>query len=1083
MDSFWSTDTGTTQYRVQLGVWTNWSRGPVFGSTLTLTRENGNLLIAFTAFFVSLVATRLWRIACLVIHFAYSTLEPRDGVHHQRQAILRNSASPASAIFTLGQLCFAWRKSAKMTFWRTLPTILFAVASLWAFALATGFSSQISSAITNDVLVNGANCSYLYQRASSGSVYTMRDAAVISSEVSKRRDKALAYSQQCYPSGNVAALTSSRETRTGIFDCGSYVVGRLPIKTIDMNAPCPFRGGICASNSSNLLLDTGLIDSHTHLGINAPSNERLKFRQVLRCAPLQTEGYTISGAGNYSNYTSYHYGFSKGANRSTPLLDPDRSRTTIVEDPEAFAARSGEGTYREQTTFYIAGSKYWDVTHWPNSNYFSTFSPIPNLRQPENDSDVNIIFLLTNGVGFVNKTDDPWYHVNKEMTGNFVRTMASTIRAPIYYSTEGASPMGCLEQYQFCTTASLGLPRDSSGTRCGPLDSFYNALLLAETAVFNRTPDAWNGTDDPEYSYLNNKLYSQFLRFANVLVTTVGFPATIPIGLGAKSLASQTTFESNVIQWSLVEDQWKYDVMKWWSIWLSALQTGFVDSAIGPGPADIERLEPYMVRPEDDHERGMCQSQKVRSTRYTSFSMFGLCFMYAAGVLIVGASYSIEPILDCVAARREKGNNKVKAKGGGAYQEWVVHETLHLQRLGFQGLGRGTWSRCNDNIPVTKPGEMLKSLAIPAHDVQQGKDAAAEKVLSHQTILERSSPITPITSESSESGATTSTTRVLEDESTAESETQETPRVESVAATTDVKNLGRHGTYAGRSNIGSQKARVMTNLFLPIGPLASCAHGNMESAGLASDLLVKQKWDHQLRVTVEGCKFCDVIRDSLDEVSTNSHPTPSINTREYTVHESTAFCVKIRSPWTSHTPGHINIFIYEGKLKGDLTPVSFIKQRLWECSSDEECNESISPPAAQTTWPARVVEILCDTVRVAKFNPDTMAGEFMAFSYCWGSREELIKNPPYRLTVSTMPELQSAAGVSISKMPYSLQDSFRLCKQFGISYIWIDALCIMQARFANDLPAIQDWETESMKMETVYSKAKLTIRGCGRFVA
>jgi hypothetical protein len=47
------TSDSTDQYVVYLGKWTNWSRGPVFGATLTLSREDANLLIAFVAFFVA----------------------------------------------------------------------------------------------------------------------------------------------------------------------------------------------------------------------------------------------------------------------------------------------------------------------------------------------------------------------------------------------------------------------------------------------------------------------------------------------------------------------------------------------------------------------------------------------------------------------------------------------------------------------------------------------------------------------------------------------------------------------------------------------------------------------------------------------------------------------------------------------------------------------------------------------------------------------------------------------------------------------------------------------------------------------
>jgi hypothetical protein len=50
----------TLQYKVYTGYWVNWSYGTVYGPTLTLTRTDANLLIAFFAFFVAFVGTRLW---------------------------------------------------------------------------------------------------------------------------------------------------------------------------------------------------------------------------------------------------------------------------------------------------------------------------------------------------------------------------------------------------------------------------------------------------------------------------------------------------------------------------------------------------------------------------------------------------------------------------------------------------------------------------------------------------------------------------------------------------------------------------------------------------------------------------------------------------------------------------------------------------------------------------------------------------------------------------------------------------------------------------------------------------------------
>ena len=43
--------------------------------------------------------------------------------------------------------------------------------------------------------------------------------------------------------------------------------------------------------------------------------------------------------------------------------------------------------------------------------------------------------------------------------------------------------------------------------------------------------------------------------------------------------------------------------------------------------------------------------------------------------------------------------------------EWKANHTLYLQRLGFQGLGRGTWyeKAKADCIPVTRRGETFAS--------------------------------------------------------------------------------------------------------------------------------------------------------------------------------------------------------------------------------------------------------------------------------------------------------------------------------------------------------------------------------------
>lgn len=105
------------------------------------------------------------------------------------------------------------------------------------------------------------------------------------------------YAQQCYSS-----------SRSGMLDCTSFVVDHLS-STVDTQAPCPFPGAdVCRLQSSNLHLDTGLLDSSEVFGLNAPKNQRIFFRNVLECAPLVTEPFAQDISTSVNNYTVYNYG-------------------------------------------------------------------------------------------------------------------------------------------------------------------------------------------------------------------------------------------------------------------------------------------------------------------------------------------------------------------------------------------------------------------------------------------------------------------------------------------------------------------------------------------------------------------------------------------------------------------------------------------------------------------------------------------------------------------------------------------------------------------------------------------------------
>ncbi|KAI2632667.1 hypothetical protein GGS26DRAFT_556900 [Hypomontagnella submonticulosa] len=51
-----------------------------------------------------------------------------------------------------------------------------------------------------------------------------------------------------------------------------------------------------------------------------------------------------------------------------------------------------------------------------------------------------------------------------------------------------------------------------------------------------------------------------------------------------------------------------------------------------------------------------------------------------------------------------------------SYLEWVMNGTLQLQRLAYED-GREEWTRCDEDVPVTRPGVKLGGLTCATRNV------------------------------------------------------------------------------------------------------------------------------------------------------------------------------------------------------------------------------------------------------------------------------------------------------------------------------------------------------------------------------
>ncbi|KAI4863311.1 HET-domain-containing protein [Hypoxylon rubiginosum] len=95
---------------------------------------------------------------------------------------------------------------------------------------------------------------------------------------------------------------------------------------------------------------------------------------------------------------------------------------------------------------------------------------------------------------------------------------------------------------------------------------------------------------------------------------------------------------------------------------------------------------------------------------------------------------------------------------------------------------------------------------------------------------------------------------------------------------------------------------------------------------------------------------------------------------------------------------------------------------------------------------------------------DPALKRYAALSYCWGSKEEA--DQQLKTTKDTLDD--HLQRIEFEKLPRTIADAVKVCREIGIRYIWVDALCIIQGDK-------DDWNRESYAMSKVYSKSFLTL--------
>lgn len=86
------------------------------------------------------------------------------------------------------------------------------------------------------------------------------------------------YARSCYASENTGRTWQ---------DCSTFPASKLALA--QTNTSCPVGAEICTAPS--IKLDTGFMDSDLSFGLNAPPPNRVKYRKVTNCAPIEVSKF------------------------------------------------------------------------------------------------------------------------------------------------------------------------------------------------------------------------------------------------------------------------------------------------------------------------------------------------------------------------------------------------------------------------------------------------------------------------------------------------------------------------------------------------------------------------------------------------------------------------------------------------------------------------------------------------------------------------------------------------------------------------------------------------------------------------
>lgn len=143
----------------------------------------------------------------------------------------------------------------------------------------------------------------------------------------------------------------------------------------------------------------------------------------------------------------------------------------------------------------------------------------------------------------------------------------------------------------------------------------------------------------------------------------------------------------------------------------------------------------------------------------------------------------------------------------------------------------------------------------------------------------------------------------------------------------------------------------------------------------------------------------------------------------------------------------------------DEVALNTVKHWIEVCEiSHDPCKKR--PKTARQFLPTRLLDVSGDKIHLCRGTDLRLDQRYMTLSHCWGT------SVPVTLQLANL--VQFEHHIDLTQLPKTFQDAVQVTRALGISYLWIDSLCIIQ-------DSIDDWYEQSRLMDHIYENGWCSI--------